>query len=337
MVPTTELRPSPSYQAPLFIGVGTALWIGMPVIVALSPLSPLLLAALWQLAAAALVSAVLGFSYRDLALDARVRAAMWRGMHTPLFATIVLAEADFILFLWAAERSTPAVAAVLFEAWPLVVIAMGAWLFRIEHRYVGLRWATAPGAIAVLGGATAVVLSYEPLDHSLQKAALATVLGVSAAILGGTKLVCTVRLAANIAADARGSIDVGATARVEMAAALLLSAVSCVPLVGIALMKHDELRSASPEVLVLVLAFGAVLGGGARSCLRIGAVLTSNLDVTFLPSIAPAGSAALLLWLGLAGTVDGALLVAGAALVAAGNGWLRLTEFRRARRLRGSE
>ena len=62
-------------------------------------------------------------------------------------------------------------------------------------------------------------------------------------------------------------------------------------------MKHDELRSASPEVLVLV--FGAVLGGEARTCLRIGTVLTRNLDVTFLPALAPAGSAGLLLWPGL--------------------------------------
>ena len=204
MTLTAGPRTAPGYQAPLFIAGGTALWIGMPVMVALSSLSPLLLAALWQLAAAAVVSVVVGWWYRDLRANASVRAAMLHGMRTPLFAAIAISETDFILFLLAAERSTPAVASVMFEAWPLVAIAIGAWLFRAERRYSTLQWSAAPGILAVLGGVAAVIYSYEPLAPSIENVALSAVLGTGAAIMGGVKLVCTVRLAANIAADARG-------------------------------------------------------------------------------------------------------------------------------------
>ena len=317
-------------RAALLIGGGTVLWIGMPVVVALSPLSPLLFAALWQLTSAAFLLGVLGVWYRDLMFDVRVRGAVLRGMRTRLFAGIVCTETDLILFLWASDRATPAVAAVLFEVWPLVLIAMGTWLFRAEQRYLKLQWSVVPGVAAVLCGAAAVVLSYEPLDASLQGAVLAVLFGAGAATVFAAKLAWTVRLGAQVAADLREMVGADSE-RVEIVAVLLLAAASGLPLVVLAVVKHDELMSTAPTVLLLVAVAGVAINGGSRVGLRIGNVLTRNLDVNFLSALAPAGSVALLLWLGLAGEVDGTRLVFGTVLVAAGNGWLRVAELQQRR------
>ena len=329
---TAQSVPMNSRQrsAILLISSGTVLWIGMPVLVALTghKMPPIVFTAIWKLCAVGFLLTIIAAVYRDVARNHAVRAATFRAMKTPAFVVVACAEADVLLFMWAATTGSTAVASVLFETWPMWLIAFSGWLFRGEHRYARFKRSMLPPALGVLVGACLVGVSHTGTDGAVLDARSVAVaaMGAAAAAVFAVKMALTVRLGTVIG---RESLAAGAGAdvnRVEASAALFVSAMSSVPLVVIGLLWIDEIHAVPPLALTAVCLGGIVINGGTRLCFRLANVLTSNLDINFIPALAPVGSVAALLLLGLADGANVMLLVTGTVLVVAGNIWLRLPD-----------
>ena len=73
--------------------------------------------------------------YADLLRDAAVRTAIRARLCSWPIAFMVVNNFEFAFFAWSAKHIDIAATAILFETWPVLLIALTLWLYRNEERY----------------------------------------------------------------------------------------------------------------------------------------------------------------------------------------------------------
>ena len=73
--------------------------------------------------------------YRGTLLDRRVLSLVVQHVQSWPMIWMIISTFEFALFIWSVKFIDIAVAAILYETWPVLLIFLTAWLFREEVRY----------------------------------------------------------------------------------------------------------------------------------------------------------------------------------------------------------
>ena len=301
-----------------------------PVIVALSETtSPFLFGCAWQTGVTLGLGAVVAVGYSDLARSRSTWRLVWQHSRSFAMAMWIVAQFQLAPFAWSTSMVDVAIAAVLFEAWPLGAVLLTAYLFKFEGRYMRPGPLTVlPFVIAIVGIAL-VTLSHagdtsivEAVRHLSSDAPLALAGGVGLA-LGATVLasmasfgfIWAAKLAAAIPQKERHTAT-----SLEMFGVLVGVLVgNLVAIPGLALIGFIRNEALVQGTLLPALAGGLLAGAGAVICWRWGMLIASDLKILVIVYFTPLLALVWLYSLSLVGDVDGKLLLGGAVVIVVAN------------------
>ena len=303
----------------------------LPLVVAFGGESgPFLFNAAWR------AGELLGFPLLTLAFFRKriFSRAAWKAVcrRSLCFAMFLWIAGSFALALyaWATKYIDVAVAAALFETWPVFLVVLTGRLFRQEARY---RKATLKTAFvfgfAVLG--TTLVIASQAGGFGAfvsSRSEWSDLLTGVALTMGAVGLVALsaygFRWAADVASELSATFSGASRSRLELfgaVAGLMVVDLVSTPLIALAgVARGEELPSGA---LVWGIAGGLLIGCGGATLWRMANMVSDNLAINALSYAAPALALAWLFAFSLVGDVSVEYLVIGvAAIIAACAGCL---------------
>ena len=299
----------------------------IPVLIALADgsRSPFLFNAGWRLGVAlGCLFFLLAFYWRLLCNRAILSLVMKRTASWAILLAIV-GNCEYVFFTWSGQFVDISVTTVLYEIWPLLLIALTAWLYRHEGRYGKVSFGTFVLVIPALIGITLVAMS--------QIGRFADVFGYSADIwstmLGVLLALVAALLAPLMAFGFKWSSDLGSMLSIntgipkytiEMFCAIVAFFISSsgasVVNVTVGVVRGEAI---SIQTLIIAIAGGAFANAIAGIAWRKANFTTNRLDVNAIAYSAPILS---LLWLFIFIGIDIAIpsyLVIGAIAIVTSN------------------
>ena len=229
--------------------------------------------------------------YAELVRDRRVRAAIARRIPSWPILFMVVNNFEFAFFAWSAKYVDIAVTAILFETWPVLLIALTLWLYRNDDRY--RRGGFSMWLLVGVGfaGFAFVVLSQSGTALSAQSGgsgALAAGVGLAVLASGVTSLSAFgFKWGTDLAAD----IGTRTTRRgwsPELFGAIVASlAANTVVIPANLLAGHALGEEMAAATFAIAVATGTVCHGGATLCWRNANLITSNLGVNAIGYATP--------------------------------------------------
>ena len=163
-------------------------FVPLAIVLGGGPGSPFLFNAVWRLGVAVGILLFLLLLYRSVLLNAEVLALAGRSIKSRFFWGAVILSFSYALFSWSSNLIDVSISAILFELWPLLFIALAAWLFREEGQYRKNLRSAIPLALVALAGLGFVVISQTGGPNfeniSLSNLIAGVSLGLSSAVAG---------------------------------------------------------------------------------------------------------------------------------------------------------
>ena len=298
------------------------------------PTAPFLFNALLRFGCAAFSLCFLAFFYRRFICSSLVWRQVWRGLGGWMFWSTVLVTFDYGLIAWASRYVDTAVAAMLFESWPILVIVLMAWLFRGEGRYQP-HWGRLLGAMPLVFGGLFLVVASESgglawaADSRLDlfKGVLLSLLAAGSCAFVASSMSWGRDLSRRLRWRSRGG---GAGRRrllnPELFGAVMVFGLSSL-VGGILSLGISGLRGESPPAgdagfvfFLFGLGGGFAIHGFSGNLLRLVNAATNNVSINVLNYFIPVLSLGWLAAFGFVGVARPEWLALGALLIVAGNG-----------------
>ena len=182
--------PLPAAAGAMLLAVLPLSFMALGILLVGGPAAPWLFNAVMRLGAALGCFIALLLCFRPWLFQRGVWRAVTRRLPHVYFAAATLGALDYGFLAAAARFIDPAVAAVLYETWPLLLIVAMAWLFRGGGRYARNLRRVLPLAGLALLGAALVVLSETGGFRLGDASAGRLALGVGLALGGTLGAVC---------------------------------------------------------------------------------------------------------------------------------------------------
>ena len=310
----------------VYVLAGVFAWSLGPLAISLGEgaANPFLFNIMWTAVGAAGVFIFLLIRYRALIADGTVRNLILDRARSWMFVALLIAELDVFVFVWSLRYIDIAVATILFETSPAIMILVGLLLFRTEGRFRDTTSTiAAPVGLAFVGLIFVTISQVDRTGADQQPDLWPQVLGVALATAGalfsGIKIPVIVRLGSDVRsslAENRSESDED----LELVAALLFSLISVVPLLlvySLGLVVTGE--TLDQKTVFVGGAAGLLVAASTRVIWRKANILTSNLGINAMRYATPVVA---LLWLAAfsrVGVEQVDFLIVGTTAVVSGN------------------
>ena len=302
------------------------IWSFMPLWIQVSGggTSPFLFSLAFVLAEAAGVLVFLVAAYRKLLVDRTTLSILRRHINSRMFIALVVTEFDILLLVWSLKYIDIAVATILYETAPILMIPTGLLIFRQDKRFKDTTLAIViPVAFAFSGLVLVILSQVSNPGHVVQSVntwqqAFGLVLVILGAASWGIKIPLHVKLGAHFRADAEGTIQAKAD-DIELFSVLLISTISgmiVLPIFvsGVVIEEGWDLRQIAAGLVA-----GLLIGSSVKILRRKSNLMTSNLAINALGYATPVIALAWLFLFSRVGDIRIDYLVIGAAAVVVGN------------------
>ena len=291
------------------------------------PESPFLFNAVWWLGVAVGILLILLLFYRSVLLNAEVLALAGQSLKSWIFLGAVITSFSYALFSWSTNFIDVSISAVLLELWPLLFVALMAWLFRKEGQYRKNLRSSIPLALVALAGLGFVVSSQTGGFNLGNTSGFNLTAGVVLALLSAAASTCAAftfrwgkdlagQLPVNVAGSGRSVLTLALFGAV--AAQGLQSLIGAGLSAGIGFAVGERVESGWPTYFGYGLLGGVFVHAIPAVLLRIANTTTDNLGVNALAYATPVFT---LVWLALFSDIAVAsvpyLVIGTAAIVAA--------------------
>ena len=244
---------------------------------------------MWGLGSTAGILSFLVARYPVMLKRATIRTLVRQHTRSWSFVMLVVAEVDLLVFAWSFRYIDPAVATVVYETAPLIMLPVGLLLFRSDGRYRDTTIAVAIPAVMAFAGLVFVSAGQTRELNSITQASLAwSLFGIALSLLGallyGLKIPLAVKASSRSRAASRSSADGDER---ELFSVLLLAVMSVAPLLPLFLLGLSLSGEWNTQTATFGLASGLLAGTAARICLRKANILTSNLGVNSIVYVTP--------------------------------------------------
>ena len=309
------------------LSASAALYAFLPLLIHLSggASAPLLTNAVLSAGLTAANAVMLLTVHPRTLLHPAYRNTLRRMAISPLTAMMVITNFEFAAFALSTRFIDISITTLLYESWPVLLVAYTAWLYRAQGRYN--RLSPRPLLLMAIGSAgsmlaisshhgTLTALSQTQTLHLIYGASLgitaaALSSGAAASLRFGT--IFADRLAAQKTPSRGRTSDevIGGCSSSMLANALVI------PLNVAAGLTLGERMA--PEHFLLATAAAALSNGFPTILWRYGNYLTANLAINALSYISPALGVAVLVLAGATNLASPTMLAAGAVLIIAAN------------------
>ena len=284
---------------------------------------PFLFGALWRVGHLLGAALFLILAYRPLLFNRDNWKAISRRSLSMDMLWWIICYSGVAWFAWSAELVDISVTAVLYETWPIILIALTGRLFRRERRYRSVsKWTLALPVMAFVGFVL-VVLSQSGGFASFGESSLMTLaFGVALALAASAATSLNsfgFRWGASLAKDLpvrhhrkRDSLELFGNV-----VGSLVSHVFAIPALALAGFARGE--SANSETVMFGVLGGALAAGAAGIVWRKANLMTRDLRINAIAYATPALALIWLLALSIVGDVRLDYLLIGAALIVAAN------------------
>ena len=154
--------------------------------------SPFLFNTAWRLGVVAGCLCFLGIGHWSLLFDRQIAALSWRRIFSWTMLFAVFGNFQFAIFTWSTRFIDIALAAVLLETWPIFLILLTGWLFKVDNRfrrpdytvYILVAMGFVGFVFAVASQSTSLMTLWSVNNLSILTVAIGAVLAVFAAWAG---------------------------------------------------------------------------------------------------------------------------------------------------------
>lgn len=302
------IRASRNRSAFFYMLLAVLGWSTVPLVIDLAGAAdnPFLFNFAWTLASSIGIFLFLATRHRMLLVQPTVRSTIFRYGRSWMFLALVATEFDLFLFAWSFRYIDSAVATILFDMSPLIMIPAGLILFRQEGRFRDTTSAIViPVGLAFLGLVFVTISQVVDGGIDLQKGdarsqAIGMLIGLTAATAFGLKIPLAIRLGAHIRAALEPDFQGDDT---EIFSVLVFSLVSVIPVLPLFALGAAVTGGLNiiPGLVSIGLIAGIVIGSSTRILRRQANILTSNLGINAMSYATPIMA---LTWLFIFATVE---------------------------------
>ena len=284
---------------------------------------PFLFGALWRVGHLLGAALFLALAYRPLLLNLDNWKAISRRSLSRDMLLWIVCYSGVAWFAWSAELVDISVTAVLYETWPIILIALTGRLFKREARYRAVSKWTFTLPIMAFVGFVFVVLSQSGGFASFGESSLITLaFGVSLALAASAATSLNsfgFRWGASLAKDlpVRHRYERDSLELFGNVVGSLVSHVFAIPALALAGFARGE--SVNSETVMFGVLGGALAAGAAGIVWRKANLMTRDLRINAIAYATPALALIWLLALSIVGDVRLDYLLIGAALTVAAN------------------
>ena len=308
---------------------GVVAWSFAPLVIDFSggSVNPFLFNLIWKGSTAAGVLAFLLIRYRSLISQTAVRGLLLRRTYSWSFLLMAVGNLDVLLFIWSIEFIDVAVATIMFELWPLILIIFTLVLFRSSGRFADTTIAIILPLIMAFVGLVFVTLSQgvwsasSIADSNIHALAIGMVLASLAAVCSGGLVALTLRWGAEFRVMLEHSeTDVEGSEEAELFGALFIRLVTLAPLLPVhAVIGVGVGDSITSQAVLAGVAGGLIIGAPPAILFRKANLLTTNLGINSIGYATPVFALVWLFLFSRVGVVHPDHLVIGAVAIIAAN------------------
>ena len=327
---STSVTITTTMKAAGMVTCSVLLFSTLPLFIALLGIdSPFLFTAAWKIGITVILAAVLATFYPRFFTDKEVWKLAWNRCLSWSMLCWTVSQLEYALFAWSAGFIAVSVTTVIYQIWPVLLVAFTGWLFRHEARYRKVGLVAYTSFILAVFGVTVVVMSQsgtwdaiigdDGLFPTLDlKFALGILLALGAAGLSAMSAV-GFKWATDFAKELPDIPSHSKTSREVFGISVGLVFASFASAPFWALIGFSRNETTEPTVLTMSLILIPLVDAIATISWRRGNLITDWLGINVIFYFTPLLSLSVLLWFGQVGDVNLLLLFIGAVIIVIAN------------------